>query len=224
MQNLHYKRSFNFELFSLKIVHRRVSTYLSMKLFTEVINTKDLPNTKRILKTILPSIFYSKCFNERNLPFSREVKCTEIGHLFEHIMLEYLCRLKLSRGFKEVEFEGLTRWNWYKEEKGTFHITINSTIHDREIFFQALGKSIALINFIFREENVTKRFWIKDNISMFVQKIHTSFYFGDILTDLFLPQNIKIKGLANGKRYVRFKNLSFQRLSKNQNTLPLCYL
>ena len=52
MQNLHYKRSFNFELFSLKIVHRRVSTYLSMKLFTEVINTKDLPNTKRILKTI----------------------------------------------------------------------------------------------------------------------------------------------------------------------------
>ncbi|KKR25220.1 MAG: hypothetical protein UT56_C0002G0034 [Candidatus Levybacteria bacterium GW2011_GWB1_39_7] len=60
-----------------------------------IIETDQLPKTFEILNKMLPSIFKSKCYNDKNLPFFIEVRSTEIGHLFEHIMLEYICQLNI---------------------------------------------------------------------------------------------------------------------------------
>jgi len=131
-------------LFSVKIAHSKDSTNIQMDMTIPIVNTKVLPLTSNILNSYLPSIFYSKCFNERNQSFKREVQRTEIGHLFEHIILEYLFLIKESRGSKNVVHNGLTHWNWTEDYHGVFHIDIDCAQKDKEVFYEALTKSINL--------------------------------------------------------------------------------
>lgn len=120
-----------------------------MTLFSpQYLTTKNFPYTHAILSSILPSVLRTRCFNEQRLPFDREVRETEIAHLFEHIMLEYLCEYKLKSGYKAVKFQGVTDWDWRSEPVGTFHIKINSGYKNSIIFTQALQKSLALIKTI----------------------------------------------------------------------------
>src|SRR5690554_307945 len=52
--------------------------------------TAAFPHVVSILDQHIPSIFTGTCFNERNVPFREEVIDTELGHLFEHLVIEYL--------------------------------------------------------------------------------------------------------------------------------------
>src|SRR6266852_924914 len=98
---------------------------LTMKVFQKKhINTRTIPDAVSILNEHLPVIFSSKCFNEENKNFRQESRQTELGHLFEHIMLEYLCMARLADGQSEAIYEGVTSWNWLKEKEGTFNIEI----------------------------------------------------------------------------------------------------
>jgi len=117
------------------------------------VNTSDFPHTYRTLKTFLPSVLTTECFNDENLPFSQEVKSTEIGHLFEHILLEYMCQLKIAKGHKSAVFAGKTRWNWERDPRGTFHIRVNCTLKDVDIFPTALNKTIALMKIILNSKS-----------------------------------------------------------------------
>lgn len=134
--------------FSLKIKQDPETTCIIMKMLSGVLNTKDLPLTYNILAEKLPSILISDCFNDKNLAFSQEVKETEIGHLFEHILLEYLCLLKIDQGFEEAEFCGTTNWDWQHDERGTFHITIDSGLNNSSIFLEAVNLTINLMTAI----------------------------------------------------------------------------
>lgn len=136
-------------LFSLAIYNGEINTRIIMELFASRVHTKDIPATSSILQKRLPSIFYSKCFNEKNYPFSQEVKNTEIGHLFEHILLEYLREIKLASGFKNPIYNGLTKWDWERDAVGVFHISIDAGVGDKDIFKKALHKSIELLLEIF---------------------------------------------------------------------------
>jgi hypothetical protein len=139
------------EFFSFDINPRKNSTKITMKMLTSIITTDRIPATYSILKNHLPSILRSKCFNENNYRFSKEVKCTEIGHLFEHILLEYLSQFKFAQGHKNPIFNGLTSWNWKKEERGVFHIEIDAGLDDKEIFSLAMKKSADLLTFILQK-------------------------------------------------------------------------
>src|SRR4051812_19075040 len=110
--------------YQLAIKNSSSGTFIKMSLFTDYYHTNSLPQTSPILQEELPPVLKTQCFNELNLPFSSEVKNTEIGHLFEHILLEYLCQEKIADGYKKASFRGVTRWNWKNEAKGTFHIMI----------------------------------------------------------------------------------------------------
>ncbi|HEX7042608.1 MAG TPA: hypothetical protein VF189_05145 [Patescibacteria group bacterium] len=112
-----------------------------------------MPKTLTILNDLLPTIFKSKCFNTENIPFKTEVKRTELGHLFEHILLEYLCILKIEKGFDEATFSGVTDWDWTKNPKGSFMITISINKKDNDIFPKALKNSISLFSLIL-EKNI----------------------------------------------------------------------
>lgn len=136
--------SFTNDLFSLTIIHTRYATTMTMFLRTAIINTREIPYTFPVLKENLPSILIAQCFNDDNIPFAQEVKSTEIGHLFEHIMLEHLCLLKLAQGHKKATYRGETNWNWKRDIRGTFHIHINSSFKDEDIFDEALNRSIEL--------------------------------------------------------------------------------
>lgn len=120
-----------------------------MRLFRDCLYTSDLPATHYTLKKLLPSIYNSYCFNYQKTSFSRKVKDTEIGYLFEHILLEYLCFLKLNRGAYDVEYNGRTSWNWVKYEPGTFDITIDAGFKDAFIMQEAINKTVVLVEMMF---------------------------------------------------------------------------
>lgn len=139
--------SFNY---SLDIQLNKDVTHILMKLNYDVVNTKAFPRTVSLLKQHIPSVLESKCFNYDNIPFSEEVKRTEIGHLFEHILLEQLCLLKVDQGYKQVSFKGVTSWNWVEEARGTFHIELDAGFAEADIFQQAIAATIEIVDQIYQ--------------------------------------------------------------------------
>jgi hypothetical protein len=134
--------------FSLKVEIGKNGVVLLMKTYG-IVNTKELVWTKDILRYQLPSILESQCFNESGLGFANELQATETGHLFEHILLEYLCLGKIERGATRACHRGRTSWNWYVQPWGTFLIYVDVAKRDKEIFIEALAKSILLMRQIY---------------------------------------------------------------------------
>lgn len=110
--------------------------------------TAHLPDTVNILKKELPVILQCQCFNDQGLAFEKEVQQTETGHLLEHILLEQLCKDKLSTGASSADFSGRTYWNWVENKKGTFHIKIRRDTSFRSNFSVVLNKSLSLLEHI----------------------------------------------------------------------------
>lgn len=139
--------------FSLEVQGSKHQTDITFKLLTETVRTSGLPHTHSLLEILLPGLCQHKCYNDDNLPFSEELRNTEIGHLFEHIILEYLYQIK-KENFKAgcPIHKGETSWNWIEEEKGVFHITINIGYEETDIFTEALNKGINLMKILFSIE------------------------------------------------------------------------
>lgn len=142
------------KLFSLQTFHKKNKTIILMRVFTKELHTGKLTKTLPILKEFLPSILRSTCFNEGNKPFYVEVLRTEFGHLFEHMLLEFLCQLKLSKGYEEATFSGMTDWNWNIDPRGTFWITISHAKEDTHLFPQAIEKTSQLLEAILSEHHL----------------------------------------------------------------------
>lgn len=132
------------DFFSLSILVSKNHTEIVMKMNTRTVNTIDIPLTYSLLQTHLPSILRAQCFNDEGTPFYEEVKQTELGHLFEHILLEYLCMLKISSGYNRATFAGTTNWNWKKDPRGTFHIHLTAGVKDAHFFSDGLEKTMNL--------------------------------------------------------------------------------
>lgn len=138
------EKCYSGDTFEMSLAYGVKEIYLNMKVKNGVVNTSDLDSTLEILKLDLPSVLKTKCYNYRNLPFRREVVKTEVGHLFEHILLENLCLEKIKSGSRRAVFTGHTDWNWKTDERGIFHIYIG--MKDCDICFveSALEKSLLL--------------------------------------------------------------------------------
>ncbi len=149
----YYKNSF----FDLLVETSKSFTSIRMAFFTREVTTQKIPQTLLILKQKLPSALRSKCFNEYKLPFKTEVKNTELGHLFEHILLEYMCEVKRDLGLLHPVHNGVTKWNWYKEKRGLFHVKIDVGMEDKDLLQLALHKTIKLTEeiMISRESKIT---------------------------------------------------------------------
>lgn len=149
--------TFSNEYFHLALTSFHDSTKIRMEVLIDTVTTVTIPHTYSLLSFHLPSIFRSKCFNENNYPFSKEVRNTEIGHLFEHILLEYLSIMKSAAGHPRTVHNGLTSWNWQAERKGIFHIEIDAGFEDRQVLLQALYKTTILTKMILekRQKNTS---------------------------------------------------------------------
>lgn len=139
---------FSDKYFTLSI--RELKTRVRMEMFVgrDMVNTQNLPCVVSELQKRIPEIFTTKCFNYKNQPFIEEVKNTELGHLFEHILLEKFCTNKAAFGYSDFTIRGFTTWDWYKYPRGTFHITVNIKRLERAIFYQSLNQSISIYNAI----------------------------------------------------------------------------
>ena len=142
-----YSQSIASDFCTLLVNHYEAETKITMTLSIEQVNTIHFPQTVKILRKALPGVLTSLCFNESSLPFHKEARQTEIGHLFEHILLEYLCLEKSVLGI-DCEYNGLTSWNWREDPYGTFHIVVDAPFQDKERLNSAVKKTIELFNFI----------------------------------------------------------------------------
>lgn len=143
------KNSYNREYFSLKLSHDESLLKISMQIHSPYVNTKSFPATYNFLKENFPGVLLTQCFNDKNLPFSHEVKETEIGHLFEHILIEQLKNIKVQRGHKKVVINGRTCWDWYKNPYGLFEIFIDIEKQENYLMDEALHETIQLVELLF---------------------------------------------------------------------------
>ena len=144
-------------LYQLSVTDEILSWNIEMKVEASYLSTRNLPSTLSLVTEYIPSILHCDCFNEDNRPFEEEVAQTELGHLFEHILLEYLCIAKLEKGYDSAEFSGNTSWNWKKEPRGSFHITISKEQRDSLYFNQAFAQSVGLLNKILATASIPPR-------------------------------------------------------------------
>lgn len=138
--------------FSLHVGTDEYKTHIDMSLFISSVNTCDFPQTINFLKKNFPSVLRTQCFNYKNFSFDKEVASTELGHLFEHILLDQLCVQKMNLGLNRVSYSGRTSWNWEKDKRGMFHILINVKKKDQIFLDKALTDTINLFEKILINE------------------------------------------------------------------------
>lgn len=137
------------DFFSLEITQSPQNINIKMQFFNpDYYSTKNHPQTIPLLYQHLPQIFQHKCFNDKKYSFLTEVKNTEIAHLFEHLILEYLAQFQ-SLNHQLAVYKGETTWNWTEDSPGIFHINISLDSQDTNIFLGALGQSLNLLQKIF---------------------------------------------------------------------------
>jgi hypothetical protein len=136
------------KLFSLAVIQKRTRTRITMDVLHNQINTEKIPTIIDMLQENLPTVLTTTCYNEEGLSFSEEVQNTEIGHLFEHILLEYLCQYRISKGARRATYAGKTKWNWTRDPFGRFHIHLSCGTKDADILPLALERTVSLMKII----------------------------------------------------------------------------
>lgn len=137
------------QYFSLEFFQLEKQLSIKMNMKVNIYKTNLIPATFHILDRLLPGIYKHECFNYQKRSFAKEVTNTETGHLFEHILLEYIFRLNSQRGVKEICLKGQTNWNWVMDSRGTFHININSGFENLSVLQEAVCRGVELMDIIF---------------------------------------------------------------------------
>ncbi len=106
--------------FTLSVRTGKKETKLILKMQGDIVRTGNIPSTAAFLQRNFPEVLCTTCFNEAHISFRKEVRDTEIGHLFEHIVLAALCKEETH-----TTYNGWTEWDWKKEARGTFHISLS---------------------------------------------------------------------------------------------------
>jgi hypothetical protein len=133
--------------YSLEVQFLTKKTIIELNMPEIFVYSSACPNTFALLSSLEPNVLVTKCYNYLGLPFTEEVKQTEMGHLFEHILLEYLCQESIKAGAKCAHFRGTTSWNWKKDRRGVYHIVISGHT-EQELFRHALARTILLFETI----------------------------------------------------------------------------
>ncbi|KKR79641.1 MAG: hypothetical protein UU73_C0003G0309 [Candidatus Daviesbacteria bacterium GW2011_GWA1_41_61] len=147
-----YLAPFFSDNFQLKVKLQQHQTRIYFRVLNCHCTTSSLPQTCSILEHFLPGLCHHQCFNNKQIPFLKEAQNTEVGHLFEHILLEYLYLLKNNSHQHHPIHKGETVWDWKEEEKGIFHITIDIGSSEMDTLTQALDQGIRLLGLIVRPQ------------------------------------------------------------------------
>lgn len=129
----------------------------ALELCLQVINTPlttyGLPHITPLLRELIPSVLRSQCFNDQGLPFRKEVYATEVGHVYEHVLLEFLTR-EQSR-IQLIPFRGLTAWNWQTDPRGVFHIQVQGPIENQTQIYKAIVNTNRVFESLFQTTLMT---------------------------------------------------------------------
>jgi len=98
--------------------HNRVKLLVEMPV-PERCTTAHTPHLPDALLRLLPGLADHDCQNGTDRPFEEELRCTEVPHLLEHVVLELQ-----SLAQQHDRLCGETEWNWRREPRGTFHVQV----------------------------------------------------------------------------------------------------
>jgi len=149
--------------YTLSFIHTKGYFYIQGTILTAPISTDLLPDTYAVLERYLPQIFSSQCYNDKQLPFSKELLRTETSHLLEHILLEYLCNEKLKNGACRASFSGVTRW--YVDSPQQFEITIKKKNMNQMLLLKALKQSLYIFDQILKTEVISTDSFLTNQIN-----------------------------------------------------------
>lgn len=153
--------------FTIHIYQTSQKTYLTMRMFTPHINTESIPETTAFLDKFYPQVLQTECFNDGGRQFSHEVKETEVGHLFEHILIEKIYQCQKGLENQKIAVNGHTRWNWRNEPRGTFHIRIDRGSFDYLDVISCLDETICLIEQLLKLTTTETRQRQSSNMSLY---------------------------------------------------------
>lgn len=122
----------------------------------DYLTTSAHPGLQSFLGSELPSIFTCSCDNPDQNSFAQEVTNTELAHLFEHVLLEYLCDEKISTNTYPVAYSGRTFWGDRDLPKGTFRIKISMSDTEANLLNNALSKAHTLMSKLYTTTNSSK--------------------------------------------------------------------
>lgn len=137
---INYPVSFKYDL-----KHDTRKTLIKIKFLTGFFSTKYFPLTLNYLKENYPQVLNTLCFNYQSQPFTKEVTNTELGHLFEHLLIAKIYDLKVQGGERNFVVQGRTRWDWEKGERGDFDIVIVWDNKCMEVFNKAITETVILM-------------------------------------------------------------------------------
>lgn len=83
-------------------------------------STRHAPHIPGLLFKLFPHLARHRCENDNGYTFKKECQCTEIPHLFEHLIIELQGKAQPSGVLK-----GETQWNWRVDPKGRFHVYVD---------------------------------------------------------------------------------------------------
>lgn len=152
-----YPFSSNFFSLQYKVYSRRIK--LTFIVNPEFTTTRTLVHTRDFLSAHCPHVLDTTCSNYDNLPFREEVKNTELGHLFEHMLLSYMREEKQKAGHENFCISGTTNWNWKKQMRGIFHIKIDTEAIDEKMFALALHTTCHQLEKLFLVHRTTADSW-----------------------------------------------------------------
>lgn len=81
--------------------------------------TSQVPHLPRQLFRMFPTLAKHRCENDNGLSFRKECRCTEIPHLFEHLVLELQGQVQ-----EQAILSGETQWNWQQMPRGFFSVCV----------------------------------------------------------------------------------------------------
>jgi hypothetical protein len=117
-------------------------------------STTQLPTLQSDIRTLLPEILVAACDNPDNKPFFKEMLDTQTAHLFEHMVLEYLCKLRLNEGASEASYEGRTFWDARRPTGEESTIAVSRQGESKSQFMRAVRLSSKLLNTLLSNTSV----------------------------------------------------------------------
>ena len=94
--------------------HTRITVRFHHHLYSS-----QIPNLADNLLQLMPSLRNHLCVNRNGLRFEEEVEDSELGHVFEHVILSILSQRGMC-------VRGQTTWNWHHDPLGTYQVTIHT--------------------------------------------------------------------------------------------------
>lgn len=157
---MHHKQHF----FSVYYLQPHADYWLlQFSVNSDYCSTSQFPALQSDMRTLLPEILVAECDNPNKLPFYEEMQSTQTAHLYEHMVLEYLCKLKLKKGAREASYEGRTFWDATQPTGEESTIAVSRQGESKSQFLQAVRLSSQLLTTLIRNTNA-------DHISMHTER------------------------------------------------------